>query len=278
IGVPFLLEYLDHTMSNLEQVESTFQMRGLGIVPKLSEYGADRPLLSQSPDKSVDGTLLENFRVIRTNLLSMGALTKAPHVIMVASAMPKEGKTVVSSNLAVSFSQTGARTLLLDTDLRRGRMHRLFGYRKSPGLSDVLLGECTLEEAIRPTGHENLSILSAGKHIEAGAELLGSDRFRTVMEQVREKFERVVMDTPPVLGLSETSVLQSLVDGVLFVIWSGNTPVRTMRAAIEMLQANGANFYGFVLNRLDLTAATNYYQYYYYSYDYYYSTQTIENT
>ena len=155
IGIPFLIEYLDHTLSNLEQVESTFQLRGLGIVPKLAEYGMTAPLLENQ--KADEGNLVENFRVIRTNLLSMGALTKAPHVIMVTSAMPKEGKTVVASNLAISFSQTGTRTLLIDTDLRRGRLHRLFGYRKSPGLADVLLGECTLDEAIRPTTHENLT-------------------------------------------------------------------------------------------------------------------------
>ena len=99
------------------------------------------------------------------------------------------------------------------------------------------------------------------------------------MAELRGRFDRIVVDTPPVLGLSETSVLQTFVDGVLFVIWSGNTPIRTMKAAIEMLQGNGANFYGFVLNRLDLNATTNYYQYYYYSHDYYYSTaHTIENS
>ncbi len=277
IGIPFLVEYLDHTLSNLEQVESAFQLRGLGIVPKLPEYGATAPLLDGQ--KTTESNLVENFRVIRTNLLSMGALTKAPHVIMVTSAMPKEGKTVVSSNLAISFAQTGTRTLLVDTDLRRGRLHRLFGYRKSPGLSDVLLGECKLDDAIRPTTHENLTIVSAGKHVDAGTELLCSEKFREIMITLRERFDRIVIDTPPVLGLSETSVLQTFVDGVLFVIWSGNTPIRTMKAAIEMLQANGANFYGFVLNRLDLNATTNYYQYYYYSHDYYYSTtHAIENT
>ena len=130
---------------------------------------------------------MENFRVIRTNVLSMGNLTKPPHVTMVTSAMPKEGKTVVSSNLAVSFAHTGARTLLIDTDLRRGRLHRLFGYRKDPGLSNVLLNEVTLEEACRPTGEENLSILSAGRHLESGTELLGSPRFAELMQTLRHR-------------------------------------------------------------------------------------------
>jgi polysaccharide biosynthesis transport protein len=276
IGIPFLTEYLDHTVSNFEQVESSFRMRGLGIIPKIAV--ADSTHLSlMDTGTSDERNLIENFRVIRTNLLSVGALTKAPHVIMVASAMPKEGKTVVSSNLAISFAQMGTKTLLIDTDLRRGRLHRLFGMRKSPGLSDVLLGELTLDDAIRPTGKENLSILSAGQHLETGTELLGSARFAAMMNDLRGRYERIIVDTPPVLGLSETSILQKFVDGVLFVIWSGRTPIRNMKTAIEMLQANGANFYGFILNRLDLSATTNYYQYYYYSNDYYHNYHALEN-
>ena len=278
LGVPFLVEYLDHTLSNLEQVESTFQIRGLGIVPKVeSEDDPSFGLMGHAENKETN--LLENFRVIRTNLLSMGALSKPPHVLMVTSAMPKEGKTVVSSNLALSFAQTGAKTLLLDTDLRRGRLHRLFGYRKQPGLSGVLLGQVTLDEALRPTHHENLTVLSTGQHIESGTELLGGQKFKDIMAELRQRFDRIVMDTPPVLGLSETSVLQKEVDGVLFVIWSGHTPIKGVRSAVEMLQANGANFYGFVLNRLDLSSTANYYQYYYYSHDYYYhySPRALEN-
>jgi polysaccharide biosynthesis transport protein len=277
LGIPFLIEYLDHTLSNLEQVESAFQLRGLGIVPKLEADENSIGLLRR--DENRENNLLENFRVIRTNLLSMGSLSKPPHVLMITSAMPKEGKTVVSSNLALSFAQTGAKTLLLDTDLRRGRLHRLFGYRKQPGLSGVLLGQIGLDEAIRPTPHENLSVLSTGQHLETGTELLGSQKFKDIMAELRQRFDRIVVDTPPVLGLSETSVLQSEMDGVLFVIWSGHTPIKGVRAAIEMLQGNGANFYGFVLNRLDLSATANYYQYYYYSHDYYYhySPRALEN-
>jgi Mrp family chromosome partitioning ATPase len=97
------------------------------------------------------------------------------------------------------------------------------------------------------------------------------------MNKLRHEYDRIIMDTPPVLGLSETSVLQNQVDGILFVIWSGRTPIRNMKTAIDILSANGANFYGFILNRLDLTTTTNYYQYYYYSSDYYHSYHALEN-
>jgi capsular exopolysaccharide synthesis family protein len=238
---------------------------------------AEQPLLLSTTTNRDQQNLVENFRVVRTNLLAMGGLSKPAHVTMVTSAMPKEGKTVVASNLAISFAQTGVRTLLVDTDMRRGRLHRLFGLRKSPGLSDFLLEKVSLSEAIRPSGKENLSILSAGQHVETGTELLGSPKFTELMRSLREDYERIIVDTPPILGLSETSVLQNVVDGVLFVIWSGRTPIRNMKTAIDILTANGANFYGFILNRLDLTTTANYYQYYYYSSDYYHSYHAIEN-
>lgn len=274
IGIPFLIEYLDHTMTNLEDIEHSFRLRGLGVVPQTA---TTEMFLPGAGDTAAKSGLVENFRVIRTNVLSMGALTKPPHVVMVTSAMPKEGKTVVSSNLAASFALTGSKTLLIDTDLRRGRLHRVFGFRKEPGLSNVLLGENTLEEAIRKSPQENLAVLSAGRHLDNGTELLASEQFAQLLKSLRGHFDRIVIDTPPVLGLSETSILQNMVDGVLFVIWTGHTPVRGVKSAIETLRANGANFYGFVLNRLDLNATQNYYQYYYYSHDYYYQ-HAIEST
>jgi capsular exopolysaccharide synthesis family protein len=276
ILVPFLIEYLDFTFSNMNEIEATFQMRGLGIIPQLVKQDDHSPLINL---RKADGEqdLVENFRLVRTNLLAMGALSKAPAVLMITSAMPREGKTVVSSNLSLSFAQMGEKILLIDTDLRRGRLHRLFGLRKSPGLSDLLLGKVSLEDAIRPSGAENLSILSAGEHLQFGTELLGSQKFTDLMRELRPRYDRIIMDTPPVLGLSETSILQNYVDGVLFVIWSGRTPIRTVKTAIDMLSSNGANFYGFVLNRLDLTSMPNYYQYYYYSSDYYHSYHSIES-
>lgn len=276
VGVPFLIEYLDHTLTDIEQVESTFRMRGLGVIPLIGAASHDQPVLLNSQSKE-HRNLLENFRVIRTNLLSVGSLSKAPHVTMVTSSMPKEGKTVVSSNLALSFAQTGAKTLLIDTDLRRGRLHRIFGLRKEPGLSNYLLEKTSLAEISRPSGHENLTIISAGYHLNNGTELLGSARFVDLMAELRRTYDRIVVDTPPVLGLSETSLLQHLVDGVLFVIWSGRTPIRNMKTSMEILQTNGANFYGFILNRLDLSATTNYYQYYYYSNEYYHNYHALEN-
>jgi capsular exopolysaccharide synthesis family protein len=276
IALPFGIEYLDHTIADFNQAETLFQIRGLGIIPALESAEVEKMALMDS-STSNSNNLMENFRVIRTNILSMGTLTKAPHAIMITSAVPKEGKTVISTNLALSFAQMGAKTILVDVDLRRGRLHRVFGLRKAPGMTQVLMGKCTLEEACRPTGRENLDILTAGEHLNTATELLSSTRFSEVVDQLRTKYDRIIFDTPPVLGLSETSVIQTLIDGIVFVAWAGKTPIKSMQLAVELLQNNGGNFYGFVLNRIDLTDSANYYQYYYYSNDYYRNYHALEN-
>lgn len=281
IGLPFLFEYLDYTVNDVAEVENTLHLRGLGIVPRVMEGAAEKfPLLGAGERNARH--LLENFRVIRTNLI----LTPPPpgeegsaarqQVIMVASAVPKEGKTAIAANLAISFAQKGEKTLILDADLRRGRLHRLFGTRTSPGLSNVLVEDVSLDAACRPTFHENLDILTCGRHISGATEMLGTAAFEQMMKALRGRYAKIVIDTPPVLGLSETSVMQGFVDGVMFVISSEQTPMRSVKAAIELLRANGANFFGFVLNRIDLSNNANYYNYYYYSYHYYDRYQALE--
>jgi capsular exopolysaccharide synthesis family protein len=257
VGVSFVSESCNRRTTNLERVEMTFQLRGLGTIPALRGRVDYPPLLERDDGKRT--ALAENFEIIRTNLLSIASFTKVPQVTMITSARPNEGKTLVSSNLAAAFAQVGDRTLLIDTDLRRGHAHRLFGYRRAPGLSNVLLDELPIEEAIRPTAQRNHFVLTAGRQLDTGPEILGSARFADLMAQLREKYDRIIIDTPPVLGLSETLVLQRHVDGVLFVIRGGHTSFRIMKGAIETLQSSGANFYGFVLNRLNLNGTTNHY-------------------
>ena len=281
VGVPFMFEYLDYTVNDVGEMEDTLQLRGLGIVPKVGAGPLDKFPILNVVDRS-SRHLVENFRVIRTNLLlndnklKEGGKPGTNQIVMIASAVPKEGKTAISANLAISFAQKGERTLLIDCDLRRGRMHRIFGCSTSPGLSNVMIENTSLTDACRPTSQENLWVLTCGKHIGGGTELLGTPVFANLLNELRPQYDRIVVDTPPVLGLSETSMMQKVVDGVLFVISSNQTPVRSVKAAVELLQANGANVYGFVLNRIDLNTSTNYYNYYYYSYHYYDKYQALE--
>lgn len=274
IGLPFLLEFLDQTVTNMDKLEAETHMKGLGLVPDFEETIAEAyPLLGS--DTMTDPDMLENFRVIRTNLIASAATSKYPQIIMVTSTGPKEGKTVVASNLALSFAQMGDKTLLIDTNLRRGLAHHLFSVRASPGLSNVLCEKLDVNEAIHETSTENMSVLSTGDHLDGDIEMFGSTRMQQVMEELRGKYQRIILDSPPILGLSETAVLQPVVDGTVMVIWSAFTSTRQIRTAMDILKDNHANFYGFVLNRLDLAATMNRFHYYYYSNHYYNRYQSL---
>ena len=277
LGVPFLLEFMDQTVTNMEKMEETTNMRGLGLVPDFEDEIAESyPLIFS--DGVANADFIENFRVIRTNLLSSAASSKFPQVVMVTSTSPKEGKTVVASNLAMSFAHMGEKTLIIDANLRRGILHHLFGSRSSPGLSNVLMEKYDVEDACRPTTMENLHILPCGDQLEGDIEQLGSPNFIAAIDKLRKRYQRIIVDATPVLGLAETSVMQPAMDGVILVIWSGQTPTRAVRTAIDILNDNHANFYGFVLNRLDLMATMNRFHYYYYTNHYYNRYQTLTRT
>ncbi|MEN9574662.1 MAG: hypothetical protein RL514_2517 [Verrucomicrobiota bacterium] len=274
IGLPFFLEFMDQTVTNVEKMEEATNIRGLGLIPDFEDTTAEAyPLIFS--DGVANPDFIENFRVVRTNLLSSAANSKFPQVIMVTSTSPKEGKTVVASNLAMSFAHMGEKTLILDANLRRGIQHHLFGSRSSPGLSNVLVEKYDVVDACRPTSMENLHILPSGDQLEGDIERLGSPQFVQMIDQLRKRYQRIIVDSPPVLGLAETSVMQPAVDGVILVIWSGQTPTRAVRTAMEILEANHANFYGFVLNRLDMMATMNRFHYYYYTNHYYNRYQSL---
>ncbi len=275
IAVPFLIEYLDATVTNVEHVEETLRIRGLGIVPMLEDEKRDASLID--PSVKPDYHLQENFRLIRTNLiLNAESPELTQKVIMITSAMRQEGKSTVASNLAMSFAQKGEKVLLIDADLRRGRLHRAFGCDGKPGLSDVLRERATLDQAFRRTAHENLTLLTCGKHLNSAPELLGNAAFTKMIAEFRGKFDRIILDTPPVLGLAESAMLQKLSDAVVFVIWSEFTSMRNVKAALNSLQLSGDKFAGFVLNRFDFRALGNRYQYFYYAPNYYSNYKVLE--
>lgn len=274
IAVPFLIEYLDSRVADVEQVEDMLHIRGLGIVPRIEDE--HKQSLLMLGDHKPDYHLQENFRVIRTNLVVNSEAATLPQVIIVTSSMPQEGKTMVSANLAMSFAMKGEKTLLVDGDLRRGRLHRLFGTHNKPGISDILREKRPLEDAFRSTTNENLTIMTCGKHLNSASELLDSAAFAKLVEDLRQTYQRIIIDTPPVLGLAETSIIQKVADGILFVIWSDFTPMRNVKAAIQSLQTNGGKFCGFVLNRLDFHTLGNRYRYFYYAPNYYTNYKAIE--
>lgn len=274
VGIPFLIEYLDHTIGTIEVGEDSLKLRALGVVPQIKQ-GAATDAVSTDSDTA---TMTENFRVIRTNMLFNSEKHNDCRVIMVASAMPQEGKTYVARHIAISFARKAERTLLIDADVRRGTVHQAFNASSSPGLAEIILGKVDPLETIRKTDIPNLDVIARGKFSEEVTDRFAGEGFQKFIAEMRTKYERVIIDTPPVLGLAETSSLLPFVDGVVFVVWSGRTPLRNVRIAIDTLRSNRAKFLGFVLNRLDLTATSNYYYYYYYSHNYYENYQPVERS
>lgn len=266
-------EYFDQTIGMVESAEQHLGLRGLGIVPLVPHHAlpAGRHILIDglAGDKSHQRSLVETFRSIRANLLASESGGDAKQVIMVTSSLPREGKSAVSMNLAVTLAKSGKRILLIDADARRGRLQRELGNTSAPGLADVLTGRAKLEEACTATRYENLDLLGTGRISTGLPELLTNRKFSEMIATLRTQYDHILIDTPPVLGLSEACDLLPCVDGVVLVVWAKYTPLREVKASVSLLQRNGANFLGFVMNRVDLTNASYYYHYYYYS-DYYY--------
>jgi capsular exopolysaccharide synthesis family protein len=206
----------------------------------------------------------EAFRTLRTNLMFSQSVS-AMRTLVVTSASPHEGKTTTASNLSVSFAQQGLRVLLVDCDLRRSRLHKVFGLPREPGISDFILGYETEDVVTHPTAIAGLYVIPSGKLPPNPAELLGSDAARRVFSTLIEGYDLVVMDTPPLLAASDAAILATIANGVVLVLRAGATEAAAAQQSVQQLQAVGARIVGAVLNDPD-TQVPRYGAYYKYDY------------
>jgi capsular exopolysaccharide synthesis family protein len=279
-------ENMNTAVSSREQLEEMLGVSALAVVPQIHGQAKGRSLrrnggrpteLARLPG-TVDSSVVaasnshsagaEAYRTLRTNLLFSQAVRLRSMVI--TSAGPADGKTTTSSNVAATFAQQGMRVVLVDCDLRRPRIHEVFGIDKEPGLSQLILGYNSVEEVLRPSGVENLSVLASGTPPPNPSELLGSQRMLQVLEELRGRFDLVVLDTPPVLLAPEASVLAAGADGVVLVVRAAVTQRAAAQDAAQQLRTVGANLVGAVLNDPDakLSGYSSYYAYRYYGYSY----------
>ncbi len=268
-GVPFLLRQMDSTITDLNEFEGTLGIPGIGIVPLSNPKVLEEVNRSSTLDAKVPNALLECFRLIRSSILLNPGPKGEPRVIMLTSARPGEGKTTVSANVAWAFSSMGEKTLLIDCDLRRGRVHGVAGIPNLPGLTRLLTGEAQLDDCLVKSPADNLWLLPRGPVLAGTTELLNTEVFSRILTELRGRFSRIVLDTPPVLGLSETAFLQNHADGVVLVVKAAATTRSDASLAFQQLQKLGGHFYGFVLNQVDFSKVQNQYYYYYYSSNYY---------
>ena len=269
LGLAFGIEYLDDTVKTPEDVAKRLGLPLLGLVPAIR--GDRVPLLSET----VPHDFGEAFRSLRTSLVFTAGAGES-RVIAVTSSQPLEGKTTTACNLATALALGGSRVLLIDADMRRPGLHRIMGVENEIGLSHLLVGQARVREAVQRTTEPNLFVITAGRTPPNPSELLASERMKSFISNLSQgPFEWIVLDTPPVLAVTDAVVLAGTVSAVVFVVGSEMTRRVHAERSLGTLRAGKPRSIGVVLNRVDFDRNKYYYSRYYgYNYKSYYGSAT----
>ena len=207
--------------------------------------------------------ITEAYRILRTNIQFLGV--DAPiRTLVVTSSGPQEGKSTTAGNLGITLAQTGTRVLMVDADLRRPTLHKMFGQAYPTGLTSVLRGDSPLQDAVQATEIENLFLLTSGPLPPNPVELLNSERMRSLVATMKESYDMVIFDSPPAAVMADAAILSSLVDGAIIVINHGQITPQQAQRAQQMLENAKARILGVVLNDIPASGSDAYYYYYYY--------------
>ena len=259
VGLALLLDRLDKRFRYPDQVTKELGLSILGAIPAIRKVRAD------DRDAEEAAQVVEAFRTIRMNLAhSYG--TAGPVLLTVSSPSPGDGKSLVSSNLALSFAEAGYRTLLIDGDIRRGELHRMFNCERRPGLLDCLRGEASIELVQRPTTHANLTLIPCGTRHHHGPELLGSAAMRDTMAALKTRYNVIIVDSPPLGAGIDPFVLATATGNIMLVLRSGETDRQMAEAKLKLLDRLPVRILGAVLN--DIRSADSAYKHYRYVYGY----------
>ncbi len=283
-GLAFLLDILDSTVKSQDDIERAAGVTFLGVIPTIQPDDKAPPAVTPpaladlirvgSKDLYVlshpRSSVAECCRAIRTNLLFMTPDRPAKS-LLITSAGPQEGKTTTAVNMAITLAGSGLRVLLVDTDLRRPRLHKAFGIpATADGVSKAILGEGDVLTMVRETGVPNLWLLPCGATPPNPAELLHAERFKSIVEELMANYDRVIFDSPPVGAVTDAAILSRVTAGTLLVAKGGKTSKDALIRARRVLAVPGVVLLGCILNDLDLSKPGSYGYYYYYSrYGYY---------
>jgi len=274
IVIVFIMEGLDTGLHNIQEIESVMEMPSLAIIPKAKRASLEQMAQMSTAQRNVyvltqpKSQYTEAFRALRTSLL-LATTGRPPKFMLFTSAMPSEGKTTIASNLACILAQSDAHVLLLDADLRRSNIHHRFGLTGKLGLTTVLAGTSTLEEAVQQVPEvPNLDILPSGPVPPFPTEMLSSETMLALMERLGKTYTHVVIDSPPVLSVTDAVVLGRMVDAVVLVVRHGKSNKNVMRRSRDLLSRSGAPMAGLVLNAVDVNSPDYYGYYGYLGYSY----------
>jgi len=274
VALSFLLESMDTTVRTPDQVEALSELPTLAMIPLKGELQRHAPrnvpgLLRGAVTESLPAVSLvtclephseiaEAYRALRTSIL-LSSAGGPPRTIVVTSPMPQDGKTMTSVNLAIVLAQQGKKVLLVDADFRRPGVHRSFGLRQQPGLSNVLSGGDDARTAIFTTRQQNLFVIPAGALPPQPSELLSSDLLRELLSQWRDEYDHIILDSPPALSVTDSVLLSVQADSVLLVVRPRQTTTRAVLRARDLLVQVRCNLLGVVLNAVDLVSLGDYY-------------------
>lgn len=283
-GLALFLEYLDDTIHSTEEVETHLGLPAIAAIPTIDSSPKRRLLLvggKEEVDENYNSELLiyadprsalaEAYRQLRTSIL-LSTAGHAPKSLLVTSSLPAEGKTTTAVNTAISLSQTGAKVLIIDADMRRPRLHSIFNKSNAQGLSTLLssqMEESDLIETIQQDEASKVFLLASGPVPPNPAELLGSEQMSILMTKLEKTFTHIVVDSPPIASFTDGVLVGSLVDGVILVVHSGKSSRQVIKRSKQLLQDVGAKIFGVVLNNVNLKAQNSYYYQSYYSQSYY---------
>jgi succinoglycan biosynthesis transport protein ExoP len=259
VGLAFFIEYLDTSVKTIDDVERALQAPVLGVIPQNVGY-----LIAEGPDSPH----AEAYRVLRTNIMFSLKDPKL-NTITVVSGGAGEGKSTTIFNLATVFAQNGSRVLVVDSDLRRPSIHKILKVSNSIGLTNYLLKQNSLEEVIQTSPLATLDFLPSGKLPSSSMGVLSSAQMKELIRDLKRRYDYVFFDSPPIMGVSDASILSSEVDAVLQVIQYRRYPQPMTIRAKQMIEKVGGNLLGIVLNNINMASDENYYYYSGYYYDYY---------
>jgi capsular exopolysaccharide synthesis family protein len=289
VAFSFLRIRLDRSIKTPDDIEEGLGVTFLGLLPELQDEpgghgghgrrrGRRRGLKMEAPSELVVhyrplSGVAEAARAIRTNLMFMNP-DRPYRKLLITSAAPTEGKTTVACSTAIALAHGGQRVCLVDCDLRRPRIHRIFDRAGDAGVTNVLVGEATVDEVAKPTGIDNLWSIPAGPTPPNPADMLHSERFRKFITELGERFDRVIVDSPPVVAVTDSAIISTLMDGTVFVVRAFKTNRHLSGQGLRALFDVDAKVVGAVLNAVNLNRSeySYYYHYYYYKRDGYAST------
>ena len=262
VGLAFFIEYLDTSVKTIDDVERTFGAPVLGVIPQNIGY-----LAQEGPESKH----AEAYRVLRTNVL-FSCKDDKMNSIVVVSAGAGEGKSTTAVNLATVFAQAGQRVLIVDSDLRRPTLHKILNVSNNIGLTNYLLKQNSLAEVVQTTNVPMLDFMASGRLPNSSMGILGSAQMKGLISELKQRYDFVVFDSPPILGVSDASILASEVDLVIQVIQYRRYPQPMNIRAKQMIEKVGGNYVGIVLNNINMAQDESYYYYSGYYHNYYYTT------